>query len=155
MKSVIILIVILCSLLCCTFIFSQQSNITYDNGSVIDIQSGADVCADVITINGSYSGGGSICSGALPVTLSLFNSLSVKNNVKLYWKTEAETNNSGFVSNNLSCVAIDIQVLIWKEDLMEVTGLNWLSYQVQAQQTSRLNIITKTKNFCPGSIFTG
>lgn len=96
MKSVIILIVILCSLLCCTFIFSQQSNITYDNGSVIDIQSGADVCADVITINGSYSGGGSICSGALPVTLSLFNSLSVKNNVTLYWKTEAETNNSGF-----------------------------------------------------------
>jgi hypothetical protein len=96
MKSVIILFIILCSLLCCTFIFSQQSNITYDNGSIIEIQTSADVCADVITINGSYSGGGSICSGALPVTLSLFNSLSVKNNVKLYWKTEAEINNSGF-----------------------------------------------------------
>ncbi|NOS84662.1 MAG: T9SS type A sorting domain-containing protein [Ignavibacteria bacterium] len=96
MKSVIILFIILCSLLCCTFIFSQQSIITYDNGSVIDIQSGADVCADLITINGSYSGGGSICTGALPVTLSLFNALSVKNNVKLYWKTEAEINNSGF-----------------------------------------------------------
>lgn len=96
MKSLIILFIILCSLLCCTYIFSQQSNITYDNGSIIDIQTGADVCADVITINGSYSGGGSICTGALPVTLSLFNALSVKNNVKLYWKTEAEINNSGF-----------------------------------------------------------
>lgn len=96
MKSVIILFIILCSLLCCTFIFSQQSNITYDNGSIIEIQSGADVCADVITINGSYSGGGSICTGALPVTLSLFNALSIKNNVKLFWKTEAEVNNSGF-----------------------------------------------------------
>lgn len=96
MKSIIILFIIFCSLLCCTFIFSQQSNITYDNGSIIEIQTGADVCADVITINGTYSGGGSICTGALPVTLSLFNALSVKNNVKLYWKTEAEINNSGF-----------------------------------------------------------
>ncbi len=96
MKSVIILFIILCSLLCCTYIFSQQSDITFDNGSSVDIQTGADVCADVITINGSFSGGGSICTGALPVTLSLFNALSVKNNVKLYWKTEAEINNSGF-----------------------------------------------------------
>ncbi|HMQ78086.1 MAG TPA: T9SS type A sorting domain-containing protein [Ignavibacteria bacterium] len=96
MKSVIILFIILCSLLCCTYIFSQQSDITFYNGSSVDIQLGADVCADVITINGTYSGGGSICTGALPVTLSLFNALSVKNNVKLYWKTEAEINNSGF-----------------------------------------------------------
>jgi hypothetical protein len=83
-------------LLCCTYIFSQQSSITYDNGSVIDIQVNADVCADVITINGTYSGGGSICTGALPVTLSLFNALSRKNNVMLTWKTESEINNSGF-----------------------------------------------------------
>lgn len=96
MKSVIILFIILCTLLCCTCIFSQQSNITFYSGSSVDIQTGADVCADVITINGTYSGGGSICTGALPVALSLFNALSEKNNVKLFWKTEAEINNSGF-----------------------------------------------------------
>lgn len=96
MKSVIILFILFCSLLCCNYIFSQQSNITYDNGSIIDIQISADVCADVITINGSYSGGGSICTGALPVTLSLFNTSTEKNNVKLYWKTANELNNSGF-----------------------------------------------------------
>lgn len=96
MKSVIILFIILCSLLCCTYIFSQQSNITYDNGSLIDIQINADVCADIITINGSFSGGGTICTGALPVTLSLFTASNEKNNVKLYWKTENELNNAGF-----------------------------------------------------------
>lgn len=96
MKSLIILFIIFFALLCCTYVFSQQSSITYDAGTVIDIQTGADVCADVITINGTYSGGGSICTGALPVTLSLFNALSEKNNVSLYWKTETEINNSGF-----------------------------------------------------------
>jgi len=96
MKSLIILFIIFFALLCCTYVFSQQSSITYDPGTVIDIQTGADVCADVITINGTYSGGGSICAGALPVTLSLFNALSEKNNVSLYWKTETEINNSGF-----------------------------------------------------------
>lgn len=96
MKSVLILFIILCSLLFCTYIFSQQSIITYDNGSLIEIQINADVCADIITINGSFSGGGTICTGALPVTLSLFNALTQKNNVMLYWKTETEINNSGF-----------------------------------------------------------
>lgn len=77
------------------FIFSQSS-IIYDASSSVDIQTGADVCADVITIHGTYSGGGTICSGALPVTLSLFYAGTEKNNVTLYWKTEAELNNSGF-----------------------------------------------------------
>ncbi|MEO8512601.1 MAG: T9SS type A sorting domain-containing protein [Ignavibacteria bacterium] len=72
------------------------SNITYDAGSSIDIQSGGDVCADNIIINGSFSGGGTICTGALPVTLSIFNALSQKNNVVLSWKTESEINNFGF-----------------------------------------------------------
>lgn len=72
------------------------SNITYDAGSSIDIQTGGDVCADNITINGTFSGAGTICTGALPVTLSLFNALSQKNNVILRWKTESELNNSGF-----------------------------------------------------------
>ncbi len=78
-------------------IFSQvNSNITYDAGASVDIQVNADVCADNIIINGTFTGGGTICTGALPVTISLFNALSEKNNVKLTWKTETEINNSGF-----------------------------------------------------------
>ncbi len=39
-----------------------QSNITYEPASLIDVGSGADVCADDIIINGTYSGTGTICS---------------------------------------------------------------------------------------------
>lgn len=90
----------LAALLIIAFITSGRaqvnSNITYDAGASIDIQINADVCADNIIINGSFSGEGTICTGALPVTISLFNALSNKNNVKLTWKTETELNNSGF-----------------------------------------------------------
>jgi hypothetical protein len=75
---------------------NSQSNITYDPGAVIDIGTGADVCADAIIINGTYSGSGTICQGALPVTISSFEARVIKNNVKLIWVTEIETNNSGF-----------------------------------------------------------
>lgn len=78
-------------------LYSQvNSNITYDAGASVDIQVNADVCADNIIINGTFTGGGTICTGALPVTISLFNALSEKNSVKLTWKTEGEINNSGF-----------------------------------------------------------
>lgn len=78
-------------------VYSQvNSNIIYDAGASIDIQINADVCADNIIINGTFSGSGTICTGALPVTISLFNALSDKNNVKLSWKTETELNNAGF-----------------------------------------------------------
>ena len=94
------LIPVLIILIMVTFITDNHaqvnSNITYDAGASIDIQINADVCADNIIINGSFSGGGTICTGALPVTISLFNALSNKNNVKLTWKTETELNNSGF-----------------------------------------------------------
>ncbi len=91
MKTTIILSFIITA----ATVFSQ-SNLTYDAGSLIDIGSGADVCADAIVINGTYSGGGSICSGSLPVTLSSFEGKVTKNYVKLIWVTENEVNNSGF-----------------------------------------------------------
>jgi hypothetical protein len=72
------------------------STITYDAGTSIVIGTGADECANNVIINGSFSGGGTICLGALPVTLSLFTS-SVKNNTAvLMWVTEVELNNAGF-----------------------------------------------------------
>lgn len=78
-------------------IYSQSySDINYNNGTSIDVGSGADVCANDIFINGTFSGTGTICTGALPVTLSSFGASVEKNNVKLNWVTEWELNNSGF-----------------------------------------------------------
>ncbi len=73
-----------------------QSNITYEPASLIDVGSGADICADDIIINGTYSGTGTICTGALPVSLSSFTSSVSKRDVTLMWVTEWELNNSGF-----------------------------------------------------------
>lgn len=72
------------------------STITYDAGTSIEIQTGADVCATDIIINGTYTGGGTICSGPLPVTLLSLTCSVDKNNVTLNWTTETELNNSGF-----------------------------------------------------------
>lgn len=72
------------------------STITYDAGTTIAIGSGADECADNVVINGTFSGGGTICLGPLPVTLSSFISSVNNNNARLMWVTEAELNNSGF-----------------------------------------------------------
>lgn len=78
-------------------LYSQvYSVIDYNTGTLIDVGSGADVCANDILINGTYSGTGTICTGALPVALSSFSSSVDKNNVKLNWVTEWELNNSGF-----------------------------------------------------------
>jgi hypothetical protein len=94
MKILIIIILILSALIA-KLIYSQSS-ITYDAGVTIDIGTGADVCADEILINGIYTGGGTICNGPLPVTISSFSSAVYKNNVTLSWRTETELNNSGF-----------------------------------------------------------
>jgi hypothetical protein len=91
MKAIIILFIILSSSL-----LYSQSSITYDAGTSIDVGAGADICATSIIINGTFSGAGTICGGALPVTLSSFEARVTKNNVKLIWATEIETNNSGF-----------------------------------------------------------
>lgn len=96
MKTIIILLFILAALL--TYVTKAQttSNITYDAGTSVEVQTGADVCATNIYINGSWSGGGSICTGALPVSLSSFTASVDKRNVTLMWVTEWELNNSGF-----------------------------------------------------------
>lgn len=96
MKTLIMLAIILMALLSYMSLAQTYSDITYSAGTTLDIGSGADVCATNIYISGSYSGGGTICSAALPVTLSSFVSKVNKNDVKLIWVTEIETNNSGF-----------------------------------------------------------
>ena len=94
MKVFVILIFVLITLI--AGLNYSQSSINYDAGTNMEIQSGADVCADAINVNGSYSGTGTICQGALPVLLSSFTSSANKNNITLSWTTEAEINNKGF-----------------------------------------------------------
>jgi hypothetical protein len=72
------------------------SNITYDAGTHIDVQSGADICATDIIINGTFSGSGTICNGPLPVELLSFTYSARKNSITLKWRTAFEMNNSGF-----------------------------------------------------------
>jgi len=79
--------------------YSQAtSTMEFDAGSNIEVTTGADICADVIIINGTYSGGGTKCDEPLPVTMfSLTASVLVNtNNVSLTWITENEINNAGF-----------------------------------------------------------
>ncbi len=77
--------------------FSQvYSRIDYDAGTILDIQTGADVCAGDIIIDGTFSGGGTICAGPLPILLLTFTSSVDNNNARLSWTTENELNNRGF-----------------------------------------------------------
>ena len=96
MKTTIILIFILVTLLTVVTRAQTYSDINYSAGTTLEVQTGADVCANNIYINGSWSGGGSICTGALPVSLSSFTYSADKRNVTLMWVTEWELNNKGF-----------------------------------------------------------
>ena len=86
MKTKIFILLII-SLLAGNLLFAQ-SQILFNPGSIVDVGSGADVCADEIIINGTYSGSGTICTGALPVGLSSFTSSVNKRDVTLMWVTE-------------------------------------------------------------------
>lgn len=73
-----------------------QSSMVFDSGTNIEVSTGADICADIITINGTYSGAGTLCNGPLPVELAAFTASVEYNVVCLNWKTETEVSNFGF-----------------------------------------------------------
>ena len=73
-----------------------QSSIVYETGATIEVTAGADICADNITIIGTYTGDGTKCNGPLPVELSTFTANISGGVVNLVWKTETEVNNFGF-----------------------------------------------------------
>ncbi len=106
----IIISIILVFLLSRLIYGQPYSEITYDAGTSIEVQTNADVCATNVYINGSYSGGGTICTGALPVTLYSFTYSVNKNNVLLSWKTEVEFNNTGFRIERMNT-----KENVWKE----------------------------------------
>jgi hypothetical protein len=89
--------VLMSGALTANILFGQTySNITYDAGTSLEIQPGADVCANNIYLNGTFSGTGTICGGVMPVTLSSFTASANNNSATLMWVTDAELNNSGF-----------------------------------------------------------
>ncbi len=75
---------------------SQSSSIVFESGTTIAVTGSADICANTITINGSYSGDGTQCNSPLPVELISFTSRADGNSVTLTWQTATEVNNYGF-----------------------------------------------------------
>ena len=73
-----------------------QSLIEFQSGTTIEVTAGADICADNVTIQGTYTGVGTLCNGPLPVELSIFTATLSKNEINLFWKTETEVDNYGF-----------------------------------------------------------
>jgi hypothetical protein len=79
MKTIIISLAIVFT---SSMLYSQSSMI-YDAGTGITVQAGADICADVITINGTWSGDGTKCNAPLLVettTITAPRVLSLKQN---------------------------------------------------------------------------
>lgn len=73
-----------------------QSSMIYETGTTIEVTAGADICADNVTIQGTYTGIGTLCNGPLPVELSIFTATLNNKEINLYWKTETEVDNYGF-----------------------------------------------------------
>jgi len=73
-----------------------QSSIIFESGTTIEVTAGADICADDVTIQGIYTGSGTLCDGPLPVELSFFTATLNNRQINLYWKTETEVDNYGF-----------------------------------------------------------
>ena len=73
-----------------------QSTIEYQSGTTIEVTSGADICADNVTISGSYSGSGTQCGGTLPVEMLSMTGVASSRSAVLTWTTATETGNAGF-----------------------------------------------------------
>lgn len=75
-----------------------QSSMAFDVGTNIEVTGSADICADVVTINGTFSGDGTKCSAPLPITLISFTAQVNPHGagVMLEWVTASEINNYGF-----------------------------------------------------------
>lgn len=78
------------------FIAQSQSTMEFQSGTTIEVTTGADICADVVLINGTFSGIGTKCGGALPVELTAMTAHAFERSATLNWTTATETNNFGF-----------------------------------------------------------
>ncbi len=75
-----------------------QSSMVFDVGTNIEVTGSADICAEVVTINGTFSGDGTQCGAPLPITLISFTAQANPHGagVVLEWVTASEINNYGF-----------------------------------------------------------
>jgi len=73
-----------------------QSSMVYEIGTTIEVTTGADICADNVSIQGTYTGTGTLCNEPLPIEISLFTATLLKDEINLYWKAETEVDNYGF-----------------------------------------------------------
>ena len=96
MKILCLFILLICFFPAGLLYGQTYSEIVYDAGTNIEVLTSADVCANSIIVNGTFSGGGTFCTGPLPVRISEFSASVNKNNVALRWITQTELNNSGF-----------------------------------------------------------
>lgn len=78
-----------------TFVLCQ-STMEFQAGTTIEVTAGADICADMVIINGSYLGSGTKCGGTLPVEMSAVAAVANQKDVTLSWTTATEVNNLGF-----------------------------------------------------------
>lgn len=78
------------------FVQSQTSTMEFQPGTTIEVTAGADICADNVMINGSYTGAGTQCGDALPVEMVAMTAHAAARSVTLSWTTATETDNYGF-----------------------------------------------------------
>lgn len=89
------LIIIILALIIISPLYSQSS-IIFEPGTHIEVQTGANIIADLVIINGTYSGGGTINGLPIPVEFTSFAASFVDNKILINWQTASETNNMGF-----------------------------------------------------------
>lgn len=80
----------------------NQSIIIFEPGTHIEVQTGANISAGQVIINGTYSGGGTINGLPVPVELTSFTASFVDNKILISWQTSSETNNMGFEIQKLT-----------------------------------------------------
>jgi hypothetical protein len=137
MEKIIISVIILFA----SSMLYSQSSIIYDAGTNIDVGSGADICATEIIINGTWSGGGTICDGPLPVELISFtSSLSAKGrDVTLDWSTNKETNNSGFDVERKTSESLEWEKISFVSEKGNSSSRNQYSYEDKKLNCGKYN----------------
>jgi hypothetical protein len=99
MKTLSLLLLLTLVLCLLPFIAQSQSTMEFQPGTTIEVQSGADICADAVLKNGTTIGSGTQCTLPLPVelvNLAVFTGQSTRNGVTINWTTATETNNFGY-----------------------------------------------------------
>ena len=74
----------------------SQSTMEFQSGTHIEVTTGADICADNVAIDGTYSGSGTQCLGPLPVEFVSMTCVAGKSFASIKWTTATEANNFGF-----------------------------------------------------------